>query len=192
MSDDIGWQWLESTKWLQETAFHIDFSTLRGHALADYILMNAYSVNDEISEATGEFRWKPWDRQRGTFIDRDAFVHELVDAAHFIANMAVAAGVTDEEWERLYRGKQERNVKRQKHGYDAVGSKCPDCKRELDKPGAVKIRVALKEHRGDARIGVIVCTFCGRRLGMGLPSGELAWDPWIDVPQLRMEDVLVE
>ena len=181
------WRWLASTKQLQEEAFGVDFGQLTGEKLADYVLTNAYSVNDEIAEVMGEFNWKPWAKNRGEFTDRDAFVGELVDAAHFLANLACAADVTDEEWERLYQAKQGRNRARQKHGYDAVKSKCPACKRELDKPGVVEIAADAEEPRS----GVLWlnCRYCDEHLGMITADGVLLWAGALSVPGVTAESL---
>lgn len=72
----------------------------------------------ELAEASREFSWKSWARDV-PFYRRDRILAELVDVAHFIANMLVAMGVTDEEWEEAYRAKQEENRRRQRDGYTA-------------------------------------------------------------------------
>ena len=70
----------------------------------------------ELAEASREFSWKAWARDVA-FYNRDRLVAELVDVSHFIANMLVAMGVTDEEWEAAYRAKQQINRQRQLDGY---------------------------------------------------------------------------
>ena len=183
------WRWLESTRKLQETSFGVNYDELIGDKLADYLLVNAFSVNDEIAEAMKEFRWKSWSTGRGEFTDRDAFIDELVDAVHFIANAAVAAGATDEEWERRYRAKQARNAKRQEHGYDSKAIKCLSCRRELDKPGALK-RVALT-WQGQADSGysaLIKCAACDFQLGGYAPAvDDIIWVTGIEVPGISEE-----
>lgn len=122
------WRWLASTKELQERSFGQTFPKI-GDALADYVSMNALAAHVELDEALGEVGWKPWAIKRG-WINREAFLTELIDAGHLIANMLVAAGVTDEEYETAYRAKQQVNRDRMESGtYDGVSNKCPACKR---------------------------------------------------------------
>ena len=59
------------------------------------------------------------------------FLGELIDVAHFLANLAVAMGCSDEEWETRYRGKMSLNAARQRDGYDN-SNKCSNCRRALD------------------------------------------------------------
>ena len=81
-----------------------------------------------------EVGWKPWATPRG-WVNRDAAVGELVDVAHFLANLLCALDVSDSEWEYLYRAKQEVNRQRMRSGtYDGVSGKCPRCFRAYDSP----------------------------------------------------------
>lgn len=170
MSD--GWRWLASTRELQETAYGVDFSERQeGAKLADNLVHQGFALIMELAESFNEVQWKDWAKNRGT-MNRDAAVHELVDVAHFLANLLVHYDVTDEEWERLYQEKQERNRKRQlaASGYDAVKSKCfnPACKRELDKPGATR-------WNGNA----LVCYACGAYLAT-IHGVAIEWEPQVD------------
>jgi hypothetical protein len=133
---ETNWQWLESTRELQEKVYGFDFTALRDNreALADYLVHNHTAAVLELSEALSEVGWKTWATPRG-WVNRTAFIKELVDVAHFIGNMLVAVGCDDEEWENYYREKQDVNRKRQADGYDGVSTKCPDCKRALDDVG---------------------------------------------------------
>jgi len=124
------WRWLESTRQLQAETYGYTFP-MDDDALAWYVTWNHTAAVKELGEALDEVGWKPWGKRRG-WIDRDAFITELVDAVHFIGNMAVAAGCTDEEWERRYRAKRTINQERQRDGYDGVGEKCPGCKRAYE------------------------------------------------------------
>lgn len=169
MSD---WRWLTSTRELQETAYGVDFSKRQeGAELADNLVHQGFALIIELAECFGEIQWKDWAKDRGQH-DRDAAVGELVDVAHFLANLLVHFGVTDEEWEQLYQAKQERNRQRQASagGYDAKKSKCPNpaCKRELDKPGATR-------WNGNA----LVCYSCGAYLAAKVMSN-IAWEPTVD------------
>ena len=127
MSD---WQWLESTRQLQEKTFGFKFP-LKDDDLADYITMNSTALIAELGEFLQEIGWKSWVTNRG-WINRDAAIKELIDIGHFLANLAVVIDVTDEEWVKAYQSKQQLNIKRQENGYDGVSTKCPKCNRALD------------------------------------------------------------
>jgi hypothetical protein len=98
---------------------------------ADSIVMNHTALIVELSEFMQEIGWKDWTTPRG-WINRDAAIGELVDAAHFLANILVRLDVTDGEWEERYRIKQEKNRLRMRTSYDGVSNKCLRCKRALD------------------------------------------------------------
>lgn len=134
------WSWFESSRELQAGAYGKDPGALVGDERADYWTTMMFALVDEVSEFGREVKWKAWANGRGEVIDRDAAVGELVDAAHFLVNLALSVGATEGEfWER-YREKQARNLARQKkaNGYDGRREKCPACGRELDKHGAYR------------------------------------------------------
>lgn len=150
------WRWLSSTRRLQEETYGVDFDAPRDpDAFADAVVMNHSALVVELSEFMGEVGWKDWATPRG-WVNRDAAVGELVDAAHFLANILVRLDVTDDEWEQRYRAKQEVNRRRQRSGYDGVSGKCPRCKRSYDDPGVTCRRVD-----GDYGDGV-TRDWCGR------------------------------
>ena len=124
------WNWLEETRKLQISAYGADPGALEGEALADFILWNHTALVDEMSEFLGEVQWKPWAKPRGG-ANKDAAIGELIDVAHFLANLAVAMGCTDEEWVSRYKAKMEINRTRQLNGYDNA-NKCKKCRRALD------------------------------------------------------------
>lgn len=130
------WNWLASTKALQEEAFGRDFSSQDPDEFADAIVMNHSALVVELGEFMNEIGWKDWAAPRG-WVNRDAAVGELVDVAHFLANLLVRLEVTDAEWERRYRAKQEVNRNRQRSGYDGVTDKCPTCRRSYDDFGVL-------------------------------------------------------
>lgn len=132
MSD---WRWLASTYDLQKEAFGKDFEAdFDPDEFADAIVMNHSALVVELSEFMGEVGWKDWSTPRG-WVNRDNAIGELVDAAHFLANILVRLGVTDDEWEKRYRWKQDVNRTRQRSGYDTRVGKCPRCGRAYDDPG---------------------------------------------------------
>jgi hypothetical protein len=102
----------------------------------EYIRTCMLAALDELHEALNETSWKSWATHR--YVNSDAFFAELVDAWHFMMNMALASGVADspekiaDEFAAQYFKKRERNAQRQREGYDGVSSKCPRCRRAYD------------------------------------------------------------
>jgi hypothetical protein len=129
---DSGWQWLKSTADLQRDTYGYDLPMPPGEKIANYAVMNHTAGVKEFGELLDEFGWKPWASPRGWF-NREAALSEAVDVAHFLANILVAIGVTDEEWELAYRMKQEMNRRRQRAGYTGR-DKCRSCGRAYDDP----------------------------------------------------------
>jgi hypothetical protein len=184
MSGEPEWKWLESTRKIQEASFGVNYTELTGEKLADYLLMNAFALSDELHEAMAECHWKNWAKNRGD-INNEAFGDEMADLVIFAGNMAVANGETDDSFWARVRAKQGRNAARQEHGYDAKASKCPNCRRELDKPKAlVRMKVLVSPNTGDA-MSVVRCAGCSSRLGVQLPGDEdITWDEGVSIPGL--------
>ena len=69
--------------------------------------------------------------------NREEIIKEAVDVLHFVANIIVAAGGTDEVLDAFYVEKMEKNRKRQLDGYKVkeVGVKCRMCTRAIDDIG---------------------------------------------------------
>jgi hypothetical protein len=130
------WRWLTSTRQLQREAYGDDVWPKEGDVLADSAMANMFSLMKEMSEAGDEIGWKPWAQPRG-WVNRDAYIGELVDVGHFLANLLIGVGCTDDEWEERYQAKQRVNLKRQRDGYDGVTTKCHACKRALDDDGVI-------------------------------------------------------
>lgn len=130
VDENVFWSWLTSTRQLQSEYFGVTYP-IEGEDLADYVTWNSLALIKEVSELTDEFGWKTWSKPRG-WVNRENALKEAVDVAHFLANILCAIGITDEEWERAYRAKQEVNRQRQRDGYDGVSGKCEMCKRSFD------------------------------------------------------------
>ena len=122
--------WLNSTLDLQRTAFDVDPPYLDGEERAEFIRWNVLAATDELHEALNEVGWKPWATDK--YFNRDAFVGELIDVMHFVANLLVMAGVAGEELSQKYHSKQSRNRYRQEVGYTGIDGKCPTCRRDLE------------------------------------------------------------
>jgi len=74
------------------------------------------ALQDEARELGDEVPWKWWSKQN---LDMDAVRVEIVDILHFWISLALTSGLDAEETLRLYRLKNEVNLKRQDDGYDA-------------------------------------------------------------------------
>lgn len=123
---------------LQIAAYGVDPSRLTGEERAEYVRWNVLALEDELHEAMQEVKWKPWLTEgHGDWVDRDAYVKELVDALHFILNLinlALGHATCEElgaEVTFRYLLKRERNARRQVEGYS--GDK-DESGRELDDP----------------------------------------------------------
>jgi hypothetical protein len=112
------WRWLESTKRLQEESYGYAFEPMRKNirSLCDYLTHMSLAAFSELAEVLYEFEWKRWTTDKA-WVDRDNVVDELIDVVHFVGNMAVALGVSDEEWQRRYMAKQDKNRRRMAEGY---------------------------------------------------------------------------
>jgi hypothetical protein len=130
--------WLAHTRKLQIEAYGKDPANLEGKDLQFFVIWNSLAAIKELSEATDETRWKPWAvfDEDEPVIDHDPFLKEIVDVQHFIANLLVAAGVTDEEYEAAYHAKMQVNRDRQakEGGYQSRKGvdKCLNCSRSFD------------------------------------------------------------
>lgn len=128
------WNWLASTRALQEEYFGRSFPITDPDELADYVTENHSAAVIELSEVMQEIGWKSWAIPRG-WVNRDAALRELVDVSHFVANILCALDVSDAEWEHAYRAKQNVNRRRMRSGdYDGVTGKCWNCRRSYDDP----------------------------------------------------------
>lgn len=129
---------------LQQESFHLDPRRLEGQARAEFVRWNILALEDELHEAMQEMRWKLWDHGApGEWVDRDAFVKELVDALHFLLNLFLTADVERDEVFTRYVAKRQVNASRQLEGYDAVASK-DDAGRATDEPEP--LTPAQREH----------------------------------------------
>lgn len=130
-------EWLLSTRVLQRQSFGRDPAMLEGAELAEYVRWNTLAAHAELTEALEEVDWKPWTVTEDGFRNRDAFVVELVDVMHFVANMLVAAKCSDAELTRIYEAKQQKNRDRMaSKAYDGR-NKCPGCGRAYDDTATV-------------------------------------------------------
>ena len=109
------WKWLESTRRLQQDVFG-RFSVGTHEAVAAGVKDNVLPLIVEAVELLNEVSWKYWAHDE-PFVRRAEVLNEAVDIAHFLGNILVEIGVTDEEWEEAYQAKQKENERRQREGY---------------------------------------------------------------------------
>lgn len=119
---------------LQVDSFKITPWRLNGEARRHYVAAMALGMQDEISEALKEIAWKPW--AKDDYVNEKEFVGELVDAFHFLMNLALVVDPTGDAFVEAYFKKAEVNAIRQARGYSVIeeGSKCQHCGRALDEP----------------------------------------------------------
>lgn len=115
---------------LQRDAYGIAYESMNTDEKIAAIKDMVLALTDELHEALAEVGWKPWATSR--HIHTEALQGELIDAYHFLMNLMLIAGMTDEDVDRMYREKNRRNLERQQAGYDGVTGKCPGCGRALD------------------------------------------------------------
>jgi dimeric dUTPase (all-alpha-NTP-PPase superfamily) len=137
----------------------------KGKAIEDFspeermraILENAYSLCDEIHEATAETGWKPW--ASSNHINTEKFHGEMVDAWHFFMNLMLHSGMTADDLFRGYMSKHQTNIDRQANEYTGVKEKCPLCKRAYDDAG---VKCTSANGSDPKSIGQAYCAEAGR------------------------------
>lgn len=105
------WRWLESTVALQRDYFGQGTGERSVEDVATSIKDNSFALIIELAEMSVEYSWKHWATDP-PFVNRERVLKEAVDAGHFLANILVANGITDEEYEAAYQAKQEINRER--------------------------------------------------------------------------------
>ena len=119
----------------QRESFGVDPLALEGAEIGEFVRWNILALEDELHEALDEVQWKPWSSALDDgFIDRDAFLKELIDAQHFLNNLYLVAKASPEEIRTRYLAKSDVNAQRQTENYDAVSTKCEHCGRATDEP----------------------------------------------------------
>lgn len=86
------------------------------------------ALQEEGAELEQELLWKWWSKDA---LDLQNIRVEIVDLMHFLTSLALAAGLSAEEFHRLYTAKHRVNQQRQEQGY------AKDNKDESDNKGIV-------------------------------------------------------
>lgn len=112
------WRWLDSTRDLQRDAFGLDPDRDVGNPAgqAQRVQENFVAAVVELVELLNEVKWKYWSHEE-PWVRRDHVLKEGVDVLHFLGNIFVAFGVTDDELWEAYREKQRENYDRQARKY---------------------------------------------------------------------------
>lgn len=130
--------WLSTTKRMQREIYGNDLENMPEDDKRRYTDVMFRAATCELVEASDETDWKPWvvrEPDAPVFPNPHVFCSEIVDAQMFLANMLVAAGITDEEYEAIYRAKWEKNIARQRRGNYVSRKgvdKCKNCGRSFD------------------------------------------------------------
>lgn len=123
---------------LQTETYGHNFQCMTAQDRIGYIKDMKLALESELQEALDETAWKPWARHPDRWVNRDAYVGELVDVFHFLMNMLLVLGDTPEDLATevftRYCLKNKINDQRQRDGYDGVSTKCAGCTRALDDP----------------------------------------------------------
>ncbi len=126
---------LEMQRSLQIESYGSDPMTLEGDERGRQFVDMSAALIFELGEASDEIGWKPWAKgEKARYINREAYLKELVDAFHFFMNLWLLGRGTPEELYRMYMDKHKINAQRQVEGYDSRTTKCsgPHCSRALD------------------------------------------------------------
>ena len=130
--DKLFGAWLSQTRELQTQSYGTDPAELDPDARAAYFREMGFAALVELGEMSNEIGWKSWGSNRD--LNREHYLKEGVDVLHFIANLLVAGGITDEELNAAYLAKMDVNRRRMASGTYAgrVDNKCPNCARSFD------------------------------------------------------------
>lgn len=123
---------------LQTETYGFNFQQMLASDRIQYVKDMKLALEAELQEALNETQWRPWTKPRGSWVNRDAYIGEMVDVLHFFINMLLVLGDDPKnlaiEVANRYLRKHDVNKQRQVDGYDGVSTKCPRCKRALDDP----------------------------------------------------------
>lgn len=152
-------QWLGVTLQLEREAFGVDPPALRGDARSAWWGSMLHATHTELAEMADECGYKAWDKNRGNWVNREAFIKEAADALHFIALLLDSVHCTGEELSEAYLTQVLKNYRRQQgEGDDIQARRCGGCGRSLDDVGIVPVTFPAA-NSGIAQ--VFACKACG-------------------------------
>jgi hypothetical protein len=105
---------------------------MEGEERRQYVTAMTLALIDELSEMLREVAWKPW--AKDDYIHEDAYLGELIDAWHFMMNLALVVDPSGQRFVDAYFAKAKVNEERQARGYSVLEMKCPMCGRAMDEP----------------------------------------------------------
>lgn len=145
MADDypLFGEWLMRTDVLQRMSYGSKPSELEGDARAEYFRTMTAALVFELGEMSNEIGWKTWGTDRT--INRDNYIKEAVDVMHFIGNLLILVGCTDEELNAAYNAKMKVNMERMlRADYNGrTEGKCVTCKRSFDDVGQSIVQTTM-------------------------------------------------
>lgn len=113
----------EMQKSLQERLGY-DFNSLTMEQRVAYLKENWIALSDEFSEVLERLPWKPWKKYspeaKVDWTSEEQKVEtqfEIVDAFHFLINMALLVGIDGNTLWKMYAQKNAENFARQDRGY---------------------------------------------------------------------------
>lgn len=133
---------LEQQDNLQRESYQLSPTEMTTDERVQYIMWNVLALTSELHELLNETSWKPWTHGPEE-INSELGMNELVDAWHFLMNLALAlnpgrsAATVASQLYAGYLEKRGINARRQRVGYDG-STKCPGCARELDRLNAMQ------------------------------------------------------
>ena len=146
LSDDRFIELFELQHDLQTNTYGYNFQQMTLIDRIQYVKNMKLALEAELQEALDETQWKPWTNHHATikWVNRDAYVGEMVDVLHFLINMLLVLGDDPKdlaiEVANRYLRKHDINKQRQVDGYDGVSTKCGGCGRALDDPAVACTR----------------------------------------------------
>jgi len=127
---------MELQREFQETILgHGDLAGLPPGQRGEYFRTQTVALMFELAEASNEIAWKPW--ATSDHFNTKAYASEIIDAFHFLLNLAFLVDMSADELFEGYLQKQFKNRMRQHVGYDGVKEKCPSCRRSYDDAGVL-------------------------------------------------------
>lgn len=108
------------------------FERMTNNELMEFIRTTIISLLSELNEMLGETNWKPWAAVEPGINNKERYLKEIIDAQHFLFNLALVAGVKPHEYYLAYIAKNEINIERQDNDYEGNNPRCEHCGDEIE------------------------------------------------------------
>ena len=92
-----------------------DVTLLTEQERHDSMKWMSVALADEAMEILRETSWKPWKKPKQ--LDHAKIKEEIIDALHFVLEMALLMNMSSEDIYDAYSKKMDENIRRQKEGY---------------------------------------------------------------------------